>query len=67
MRIGGEMKKWVLWQDNCPECGNDIEIETDATEEGCCFDGDAVRCVGCSFKSMMTVYEDGTCEIQQRE
>ncbi len=57
---------WKSWPDDCPECGNDMEIETAASEEGQCFDGDNVRCIDkeCGFKSILTVYEDGTCEIQ---
>lgn len=55
---------WKDWPDSCLECGSDMEIQTDATEDGKCFDGDPVRCVECSFTSIIAVHEDGTCEIQ---
>ena len=58
------MKQWKDWPDDCPECGDALEIETDALEEGECYDGDAVKCIACGFKSGMSVYEDGTCAIQ---
>jgi len=57
------MKKWKpIYFEQCPQCGNDLEVFTDA-DTGECYDGDSVRCVECGFVSGMSV-EDGSAWVQ---
>lgn len=58
------MKAWRHTDiEQCPWCGNDLMICTDAPVDEA-FDGDDVRCVECSFESGMTVDEDGSAWVQ---
>ena len=43
--------------DECPECGDQIEVFTDAAEGHAC-DGDAVRCCVCHWPGGTSVDED---------
>ena len=40
--------KWItVGFDECINCGNSAQIQTDSKEAGFFFDGDSVRCVEC--------------------
>jgi transcription elongation factor Elf1 len=53
------MKAWRHTDiDQCPRCGSDLEIFTNAPVDEA-FDGDDARCVECGFYSAMTVDEYG--------
>lgn len=59
-------KEWKLFEGGgCPNCGNDLEVYSsvpaskDNSEEGVLvYDGEAVRCVECKFRSAISVDED---------
>lgn len=58
------MKEWKdCDMDDCPECGGSILVFT-AAPDGKCFDGDAVKCMDCEFRSAMNVDEDGRVWVQ---
>lgn len=53
-------KQWKYFEfEQCPKCGNDVEVLTDAPL-GCVQDGDKVRCVDaeCGFKSCTSVDDE---------
>ena len=55
------MKKWIPFFEDCEKHGADVEVLTDASQEGehdfYCYDGDECRCTeGCS--GWMTADED---------
>ena len=51
-------KRWVFlnWVGNCPKCGSDVEIFTDAPDPLVC-NGDEARCMDhvCGVKGLVTV------------
>ena len=55
--------KDIDW-DDCPRCGDSVQVLTTA-DEGYCYDGDHVRCMGCGFRSGMSVdVEGGSAWVQ---
>ena len=53
------MKTWRPFDwDECPECGEGIEIKTDCTAPGQAYDGDAVRCSECGYQGIVVVTDD---------
>jgi len=61
-------KKWkhISWE-QCDECGDAVEVFTDSTEADLVYDGEDVRCVGCSLKGGTTVDEDGRAWVSWEE
>jgi len=48
-------KRWVLVDfDECPECGDDVEILTDCEEKGFFYDGDEARCCACHYPAQFS-------------
>ena len=47
--------EWKYYPDQCGECGADVEVYTEQTEEGWVNDGDPVRCIECGAKGQMVV------------
>jgi len=58
-------KKWRLWPgDNCPKCGDEVEIFTASDEDGLGYDGDTARCVECKYdKGYLSVEALDSCFI----
>lgn len=57
---GKSTKQWKYFEfEQCPWCGNDIDVLTDAPV-GYVQDGDAVRCVdaNCGFRSSVSVDDE---------
>lgn len=52
-------KAWRDWPDQCDNCGNDVEVLTDAGDEYV-YDGDEVRCVECGLTGWMSADEGDT-------
>ena len=50
------MKQWkpIEWNDECPECGEDVEVLTDSYTENMAYDGDEARCTECHTKGTVT-------------
>ncbi len=60
------MKKWKLFLlEDCPECGDHLEVlsefpeSNDTDDEVACRDGDDIRCQNCDYESYISVDEDG--------
>jgi len=61
--------RWTFWLDQCPCCGDSLEIHTTASinavtnEQEDCFDGDDLRCVAtdgrCKWTGSIMVYDVG--------
>ena len=52
-------KEWQLMKfDDCPHCGDSLEVLTDNDKPDWYYDGDDVRCTNCDFKSCISVDED---------
>ena len=52
------MKTWKYFNlEQCPKCGNDLEVLTDQPEGYIC-DGDDIRCVECDFVSSVSAAAD---------
>lgn len=54
-------KKWIDWNGECPNCGNGVEILTDAVQDHpypVAYDGDEARCVSCKWRGSVDVAED---------
>ncbi len=52
------MKEWkTLITEDCPECGDELEVFTEASHEGTLAEGDDVRCAACMFRSYLFVDE----------
>jgi hypothetical protein len=49
-------KAWsrIEWGDECPKCGDEVEILTDVPDGLAC-DGDEARCVSCGCKGVVAV------------
>lgn len=60
--IGGATWK-EFDNDECPECGDCLEIETRCELINIGNDGDLVRCVTCGWIGQLTVDEDGNSYI----
>lgn len=66
-------KKWKLFpSDNCPNCGDAVEVLSEAPEDADTdfqvnvFDGEEVRCAAlCGFESCISVSEDGAAYVQE--
>ena len=61
------VKKWrYLDIEDCPNCGNALEVLTSA-DEGYLTDGDEVRCVGqCDDKLIMYISaDDDSCYVSE--
>jgi hypothetical protein len=56
-------KKWIDWKnEDCPNCGNGVEVCTDAQQEDIfpvAYDGDAAQCNSCGWEGNLIVDEDG--------
>ena len=51
------MKEWIFCEcEQCPECGNDIEVLT--SQPGYVSDDDEIRCVQCDFRSSVSVDDE---------
>jgi hypothetical protein len=53
-------KKWIDWSDQCPNCGDAVEICTDAEQDNIfpvAYDGDAAKCVSCKWEGGVMVDE----------
>jgi DNA-directed RNA polymerase subunit RPC12/RpoP len=51
-------KQWkTLIVEDCPECGDELEVFTEASHDESLTDGDDVRCVVCGFRSYLFVDE----------
>lgn len=58
------MREWkYLDLDECPKCGNSLQVYTDGNH-GLVYDDDEVRCVECPFRSGICVEEDGRVWVQ---
>lgn len=58
-----EMEQWYLLSEDCPNCGESVEVLTDANQqsefETFAFDGDKVRCSNkCGFETIAIVHGD---------
>ena len=52
-------KQWKpLEWDDCPTCGDGMEVLTDSVKDGSAYDGDEVRCTGCGWPGNVRVEED---------
>jgi C4-type Zn-finger protein len=50
------MKIWKEYpHEECPVCGDDLEVFTDSKEEGAYFDGDDVTCYNCGYKTCVKI------------
>lgn len=49
------MKNWKSFNDECPRCGSEAEVFTDAIEDGYAFEDDDARCVECGLKGAVYV------------
>ena len=66
-------KKWKIFHgDNCPNCGDALEVfsecpeEEDTVFETLVYDGEPVRCMAeCGFESCTEVTEDGNAYVQE--
>ena len=66
-------KKWKVFPgDNCPNCGDAIEVlsecaeEKDTDFETFAFDGEDVKCMAnCGFESSIVVTEEGSAYVQE--
>ena len=59
------MKNWkpIKWSDECPECGDGVEVFTDCPDDNKACDGDEARCVGCKIKGWVVVYDENDVRI----
>ena len=53
-------KQWVPinWGDECPNCGDGVEVFTDCKYDNQAYDGDEARCVDCGKKGWVSADED---------
>lgn len=60
-----DKRKWIDWDDECPECGDNIIVLTSApqTEKPQCYDGDRWECLVEKHEGFMHVDEDGTAYL----
>lgn len=54
------MKQWkILRGENCPECGSDIEVLTDASEVNAFYEDDQARCtLVCGVTGQVSANDD---------
>ncbi len=63
-------KQWKHYNDNCPNCGEDLEVfsaipKEQETDDIQVYDGENVRCAAkCGFESCIDVSEDGNATVQ---
>lgn len=48
----------IDWIDECPVCGEEVEVYTDCKEFNTAYDGDLARCKECHHKGWVSVYDD---------
>jgi hypothetical protein len=66
-------QQWkILTLENCPNCGDELEVFSASLEKNdtnfvqCLSDGEAVRCISqCGFKSALSVDDDGEAWVQE--
>jgi hypothetical protein len=55
------MKKYILENEKCEECGNNLELHTEAEQKSVseffAFDGDEAKCIECHEMHVVTVVE----------
>lgn len=56
-------KKWIDWKnDDCPNCGDGIEVCTDAEQDNIfpqAYDGDLAKCNSCKWEGNVVCDERG--------
>jgi len=53
-----EQNNWKHFKhEQCPECGDDLEVYNELSD-GYIYDGDDTRCVGCSFRTTISVDQE---------
>ena len=50
--------RWQPFDDDCPYCGEEAEVLTEA-DEGYAYDGDTARCCDCHCLGVVWVDEEG--------
>lgn len=58
-------KEWkkIDWGDECPECGDGVEVFTDCTLENQACDGDEARCTGCKTRGWVAVGDENDARV----
>lgn len=55
------MKTWKHFDDECPNCGDSVEVYSSAKDEYV-YEDDLVQCVSCGLEGSIVIGDEGSAE-----